>query len=396
MNKHNQRRSLLAAETTVSTVRSRPCGGSSEAFTKRNESQRIMRTPFFEVGHRCLISMVLLMIVSGSSASVLGVPGASELVSKRLEIPSEFSAPPPIIQQLRGSRQRDLQGDDEIDGELVDEFLEGLGDDKLELSVDDDEDESGGEGLLDFVKDIVDMFEDPASNSTTGGNNATTGEVFVEVMDKVIDIIKDKDDDVHPEGNEVELLDKKSPGLGDEEVQGFPDETLDEPHAPVLATAPPVEPTKHTEAPVSSPVAPPVASPVATLQPSDQQGSFDEKKDGSTEGEDDIFDESYYNKNARPETAPTTFSVVATLLGISAMIMTAWQMSDNPDGIFASMCRLIITCLQLVFRVTTSPCRKCMPCCFSHHAGNGYHEPYGHMRVSTMDYGYKDPALELS
>jgi len=141
---------------------------------------------------------------------------------------------------------------------------------------------------------------------------------------------------------------------------------------------------------------PPSTSP-PTLEPSAHKQEFD-PDDGETE-QDDVFDEDFYKKRpvaGKPTTTPTSVTIFATLLGIFAMIFTAWQMSDNPDGIFASLCRLIITSIQLLLRVLCTPCRKCMPCCFSYGSGSGYHEPYGHMPVSTMDYGYKDPALELS
>jgi hypothetical protein len=81
------------------------------------------------------------------------------------------------------------------------------------------------------------------------------------------------------------------------------------------------------------------------------------------------------------------YPVLATLLGLAAMIFTAWQMSDNPDGVFASLCRLILTAIQLLCRIVTQPCRKACGC-------QSHNNPYG--SVSTMDYGYKDPALELS
>ena len=77
-------------------------------------------------------------------------------------------------------------------------------------------------------------------------------------------------------------------------------------------------------------------------------------------------------------------------LAIFAMIFTAWQMSDNPDGIYAAMCRLIITIMGLVIRIMLSPCRSCFG---GSHGSRNY---AGHMPVSTMDYGFRDPALELS
>jgi hypothetical protein len=85
-----------------------------------------------------------------------------------------------------------------------------------------------------------------------------------------------------------------------------------------------------------------------------------------------------------------TIGGFSIFLAIFLMIFTAWQMSDNPDGIYAAMCRLIITIIGLVMRILLSPCRSCLG---GHHGSRNY---AGHMPVSTMDYGYRDPALELS
>jgi hypothetical protein len=182
-----------------------------------------------------------------------------------------------------------------------------------------------------------------------------------------------------------------------------------------LTTASPVTPipvatkkvTLATLAPRTTPIvaAAPRSSPaMTTLRPATEKPDTDTPETAMAKNEDDLYDRDF--SRPRPDRSSSnvtarvnSWPVLAMLLGLAAMIFTAWQMSDNPDGVFASLCRLIITCLSLVYRVVTSPCRKCLPCCFSphhHHVGNGYHEPYGHMRVSTMDYGYKDPTLELS
>jgi hypothetical protein len=138
-----------------------------------------------------------------------------------------------------------------------------------------------------------------------------------------------------------------------------------------------------------------------SMAPTDKQEEHDSsegrtKDDTLSPETDDLFDQKsgrdYYKYKAMTEnTNPSAVTILVTLMGLCAMIFTAWQMSDNPDGIFASLCRLIITSLQLLFRVLCSPCRKWCGC-----SSGMYHEPYGHMPVSTMDYGYKDPTIELS
>jgi len=88
-------------------------------------------------------------------------------------------------------------------------------------------------------------------------------------------------------------------------------------------------------------------------------------------------------------------------LAVLAMIFTAWQMSENPDGIYAAACRLIITVIGLIVNLALSPCRSCLGGArYSHNGGIGHmhqnRHTYGQIPVATMDYGYRDPALELS
>jgi len=73
-------------------------------------------------------------------------------------------------------------------------------------------------------------------------------------------------------------------------------------------------------------------------------------------------------------------------LGILAMVFTAHQMSENPDGIYASVCRLAITLASVVVKIVCMPCRKLL-------GAGGDGNPYsGHMPISTSDYSYRtDP-----
>ncbi|KAG7357130.1 hypothetical protein IV203_001818 [Nitzschia inconspicua] len=69
-------------------------------------------------------------------------------------------------------------------------------------------------------------------------------------------------------------------------------------------------------------------------------------------------------------------------IGILAMIFTAHQMSENPDGIYASVCRLAITICSVVIKIVCMPCRKLLG------AGNPHY--HGHMPISTGDYSYRN------
>ena len=69
--------------------------------------------------------------------------------------------------------------------------------------------------------------------------------------------------------------------------------------------------------------------------------------------------------------------------GIVAMIFTAHQMSENPDGIYASICRLAITISSVVVKIVCMPCRKLI-------GTNGNPHYNGHMPISTNDYSYRN------
>lgn len=141
---------------------------------------------------------------------------------------------------------------------------------------------------------------------------------------------------------------------------------------------------KETVDPVPPETALPTTSPTAS--PTDHAQSF-APEDGDTE-DDDLFkeEEFYRNRPLKTEFPPTSFTILAVIVVVLSMIFSAWQMSEHPDGVYASLCRLIISFFQLICRILTSPCRRCL----------GHHEPYGHIPVSTMEYGYKDPPMELS
>ena len=47
----------------------------------------------------------------------------------------------------------------------------------------------------------------------------------------------------------------------------------------------------------------------------------------------------------------------AVVIAILGMIFTAWQVSENPDGVFASVCRLSITICGCILKVLLLPCK---------------------------------------
>jgi hypothetical protein len=76
------------------------------------------------------------------------------------------------------------------------------------------------------------------------------------------------------------------------------------------------------------------------------------------------------------ETETKVFGGFGFLITIVALVFTAHQMSENPDGIYASLCRLAITIASCVIKVVLMPFRLML-------GHRGYHS--GHMPISTTD-----------
>jgi hypothetical protein len=69
---------------------------------------------------------------------------------------------------------------------------------------------------------------------------------------------------------------------------------------------------------------------------------------------------------------------ISILLGIAFMIFTAYQMSENPDGVCASLCRLTFTVAGCIVKMILWPFKK-----ICGHKFSGY----AHHLVATQDYG---------
>jgi len=69
---------------------------------------------------------------------------------------------------------------------------------------------------------------------------------------------------------------------------------------------------------------------------------------------------------------------IGFMFALLAMVFTAYQMSENPDGIYASVCRLCMTVVCCGLKMLLIPCRNFLP------GNNRYHA--GHIPVSTMEY----------
>jgi hypothetical protein len=98
--------------------------------------------------------------------------------------------------------------------------------------------------------------------------------------------------------------------------------------------------------------------------------------------DDDVLEEELKEE----ETTAKVFGGFGFLIAIVAMVFTAYQMSENPDGIYASLCRLAITIVSCVIKAVLMPFRSML-------GHRGYHA--GHMPISTTD-PYRSHQLELT
>jgi len=69
---------------------------------------------------------------------------------------------------------------------------------------------------------------------------------------------------------------------------------------------------------------------------------------------------------------------ISLLIGITFMIFTAYQMSENPDGVCASLCRLTFTLAGCFIKIILWPFKK-----LCGHRFSGY----AHHLVATQEYG---------
>ena len=145
---------------------------------------------------------------------------------------------------------------------------------------------------------------------------------------------------------------------------------------PVQPVSPTMAPTSHTItiSPVSIPVNTPMYPKTRSVQPSAAYVPIDD---------DPILTQQMNDKEGKEEvelehvqTEAKTAGSIGFLLALCGMIFTAHQVSENPDGIYASVCRLAITIVGCAFKLILMPCRNFM--------GNRYHA--GHIPVSTMEY----------
>jgi hypothetical protein len=144
-------------------------------------------------------------------------------------------------------------------------------------------------------------------------------------------------------------------------------------------TPPPVP--APTPSPIPPPTKPPTDPPTVPYKPGDDDPI--QKQDAADEEVQELEQE--LNKE---EKVARRAGGLGIFIGIVAMVFTAHQMSENPDGIYASVCRLAITISSVVIKIVCMPCRKLLG------AGNPHYQ--GHMPISTSDYGYRNDPYRSS
>jgi len=77
----------------------------------------------------------------------------------------------------------------------------------------------------------------------------------------------------------------------------------------------------------------------------------------------------------------------AIIIAVCLMILTAHQMAENPDGVYASTCRLVITVSGCFLKILFFPCNKLFKNRFRDHS---------HHLITTTDYRDSYPSLETS
>ena len=366
-------------------------------------------------------------------------------VTHRLVVLPEITRPNNSVKRRTPEKIDMSSFNDDTTLEEIEEFLED-GDDATSTvtKVATDDDDDGTEALLDEILDelaeafvnvtnttsdelfgnMMDTFFGPSdSNDNSTSTVSSLDDVFEEVRTSIFGV--DDDDVSHANttlpGEPEKHMESPIPAKTEEVVSTTHFEDEDTPPLPPNVTGSNTNDAKEMHVDDNDAIEPPILQTESpsmspqrrpTLPPTESPTSkhiddFDARDKETEKEDDDLYTETTYHNSNRPVgngMLPNNKFTIAlgTLAAIIGMIFTAWQMSDNPDGIYASLCRLTLTCIQLLCRIIQSPCRKCCGGGGSggyrnHLAGtNGYHEPYGHLPVSTMDYGYKDPTLELT
>lgn len=307
--------------------------------------------------------------------------------------------------------------------------------------------ESKEEELEEMGKDVPDSYENLEGDLV---DEETQVEDEIQTVEKEIQQVEEEEEQV--ENQEFELVqeqEEEQAGAGEEldpqsasEVNGKEDigigvepsnheeeeEESISPEDAAVSVKQEEATQKPSEEPTNAVEVPPTPEPTEDAVEKELDGKANEEETPSTYkpvDDDPIVDEDEELVNeveeelAKQEKVAKTAGGFGFLLAIAAMIFTAHQMSENPDGIYATyvhshrsvttrpnnqishtpifflfvtyfrICRLAITITGVVVKLICMPCRKVI--------GTGHPHYNGHMPISTTDYGYRgnDAGFEL-
>lgn len=135
-----------------------------------------------------------------------------------------------------------------------------------------------------------------------------------------------------------------------------------------------------SSSPTKSPLRPPTPNP--SLKPKLNQTPSPTTIKDPSEIYDNLSEEEKeyikHNEKIDEEKEAAKISLGFILLTLSLMICTAYQMGENPDGVYANVCRLAITIISCVFKMILYPFRKVL--------GLNNNSGYAHHLVTTRDF----------
>jgi len=217
-------------------------------------------------------------------------------------------------------------------------------------------------------------------------------EVVAEATEELENIEREIDGENEDETNELEDIENEFEGEGAAETEVA--EENQPPLTPEDATEDIIEEEEQAveiaeeESPVEAPVEAPTMKPTAKSYVTTNDEFDPIKAEDEKHAEEEEVQE-LETELKQEEIVARRAGGLGIFLGILAMIFTAHQMSENPDGIYASVCRLAITISSVVVKIVCYPCRKVM--------GFGGGNPYGgHMPISTSDYNFRNSGFEMS
>ena len=261
---------------------------------------------------------------------------------------------------------------------------------------------------------VKESFSEPLKMDTEPDRDKQSGEKEKDAGDGDDD---DNDDNVTPATFAKESDDEEG-GKEDESNTATKDESMGMTATPLATPAPtPNSTSKKTPSPTSNPTfkkttARPTAKPTLayvemiddSLDPVSNEEITDKEafEDGkakpvssassasSTGGADSSKnnDESMEEFEEEVEEEVKKVGGWLSFVFLILMIYTAYQMSENPDGICASLCRLVITVLGCILKIALIPCKYILgggrPSGGHYMATPDYRDPYGsrHMELT--------------